>query len=367
MMNLRIGFLMVGLIGFVGAARVEAEVKIESGFRVAEILGSEGLGPVAVISNSELIVASGFFGNQTLVRLNLSTQEISDFVLGVTDTDSDNILDGGISSVGDVYYDPSNSVIYFTDNFSFGTVFAAKDLNNNGTASDVIDSGNGKLVSEVWALAPNGTLPGASNIVRGPGSLLLVGNAAGNGTGTILAIDEINNTIADFASGFDFTAGIARHPLTGEIYVGNSSYPNPGQIYRLIGDRDSSGTIEISNPLEAEVIIAAVTGPTDLVFDADGTLFISTSASDIVQVVDTNNDNVPDKVSLFATGFAFSGSMDFGPADKSLNANQAGGSLLVTDPFAFGSATPTIKVIEGIPRVQLFLLDAFGGVRFLER
>lgn len=343
-----------------------AQVALEPGFRYSEIPDSAMLGPIAVLSGHELIAGAGFFGAQTLVRLDYRNRRTTDFVLGVSDSNSNRVLDGGISSLGDVYYDASTQTVYFTDNFQHGTLFSARDLNGNGKATEIVEI-NGEWISEVQAVLPAGSFSSAGNIIRLDSETLLVGNAVGNGNGTVIAVQEETGSSYVFASGLDYTSGIAQHPVTGEIYVGNSSFPNPGQIYRLIGDADQSGTMDVSNPLEAQKIVEAITGPYDLVFDGVGTLYVSTAADQILRVLDTNQDSIPDTVLPLASGFSFSGSLDLYPPTVGLNPYQVGGVLYVSDPYAFGNATPTIKGIFGAPQRSIFVLDGFGEVRVISQ
>lgn len=319
------------------------------GYSVTSLSGSAGYGPVAVKSATEVfaVVPNGSWTAPAfnIVLFNPESGVSRDYVTGATDDDGNGVYEGGVSGyIGGIYYDPSAEALYFTENYTFDTLFVARDLDGDGAATREVDLGGGSYASEVRRVVPDGSLPYAADILPGTGTEILVMDAAGGGLGRIVALDTVAGTTRAVATGFDYNGGLDRHPLTGEVYAGNSSFPFAGAIYRLIGDWDSSGTIEIGNPLEAQ-LIASVTGPGNLCFDGEGSLLVSTADESVLRIFDSNLDNVPETVETIASGFAFSGGMALFPASMTLRPSEVGGTLYVCDPWNWLDSN--IKSISG--------------------
>lgn len=323
----------------------------EPGYSIASLSGSSGYGPVAVKSATEIfaVVPNGSWTAPAfnIVIYNPESGVSTNYVTGATDDDGNHVYEGGVSGyIGGIYYDASSDALYFTENYSFDTLFVAQDLDDDGAATGEVDLGGGSFAGEVRRVAPDGSLPYAADVQAGTSTEMLVLDAVGGGLGRILAVDTVGGATRIVATGFDYNGGLARHPITGEVYAGNSSFPFPGSIYRLLGDSDSSGAIEIANPLEAD-LIASVTGPGNFCFDAEGTLLVSTADKSVLRIFDSNSDNVPETLETIATGFAYSGGMAFFPASLTLRPFEAGGTLYVCDPWDWLDSN--IKSITGDP------------------
>jgi hypothetical protein len=173
-----------------------------------------------------------------IVVFNPESGVSKDYVTGATDDDGNHVYEGGVSGyIGGIYYDASSEELYFTENYTFDTLFVARDLDGDGSATGEVDLGGGSYTGEVRRVAPNGSLPYAADVLAGPGPEMLVLDAAGGGLGRIVALDTVGGATRVVATGFDYNGGLARHPVTGEVYAGNSSFPFPGSIYRLLEDR----------------------------------------------------------------------------------------------------------------------------------
>ncbi len=323
----------------------------EPGYSISSLSGSAGYGPVAVKSATEIyaVVPNGSWTAPAfdIVIFNPESGVSTDYVTGATDDDGNHVYEGGVSGyIGGIYYAASSDALYFTENYTFDTLFVAQDLDGDGAATGEVDLGGGSYAGEVQRVALDGSLPCAADVLAGTGTEMLVLDAAGGGLGRIVAIDTVGGATRVVATGFDYNGGLARHPITGEVYAGNSSFPFPGSIYRLLGDSDSSGMIEIANSLEAN-LIASVTGPGNFCFDAEGALLVSTADESVLKISDSNSDNVPETLETIATGFAYSGGMAFFPASLTLRPSEVGGTLYVCDPWAWPDSN--IKSITGDP------------------
>ncbi len=344
--------LSIFLVGIVllGAVDSTTAQDVERGFRLQEVAGTGQVGPLAYSDGRTTIgaLSVGDFVNPSFIII-----LVEDGVRRDLTTDTPGFA-------GDVDYDPERGIL-FTENFVSNTIYAVT------APFSKTSTGGAAQAYTPRPLLPTGSIPFAEKIYRDD-ELLLVGSPAGSGNGAILSINESSLAVETYAEGFNFTAGITRHPKTGHLYVGDSNFPSPGRIFRLIGDMDGSGVIDVTDPAEAEVVISAVPGPNDLVFDGGGNLYISTSSSSVLRVTDTDGDEVPDEMESFVTGLAFSGSMAFHPPSASLEPNRPGGTLYISDPFAFAPQTSTVKAVSGgRGSVEVFILHGFGAVQHLSQ
>jgi len=169
----------------------------------------------------------------------------------------------GFSSIGDCAYDPAADVLYVSDNadaddipgaLTGDTVFA---IPSASTASGLTAAGLELLVPD--------SVPFAASVAVDATGDVFVSNAAGGGTGTVIAIDvDAGPGTSILASGFDYTAGLAIDPVTDEIFAAETR----------------AGTWDVQvrrfDPLGVELPLFA--GPSygfgsfDLSFNADGEL-----------------------------------------------------------------------------------------------
>jgi hypothetical protein len=191
-------------------------------------------------------------------------------IIFVSDTGNVRTVAVGLNSIGDCVYDVSTDTLYVTDSgaeFSGATtgdtVFAIP-----GSAAEVDVAG--------LELLPSGTLPYAFSVALF-GNGLLVSNAAGNGSGSVVAIDLSGPSPATstFATGFDYTGGVF---FDGDrVLVSEALQPNfDSAIYAYSA---------------AGVYQSTVSGPTyshgsnDLSVAADGSVLV-TGSSTLVSIDD---------------------------------------------------------------------------------
>lgn len=305
-----------------------------AGFRMEAIPNTFGLGPSAAYSETEILVAmtTGFSPPTfKIVKIDTDSGASSDFIADVS------------GYIGGLYHDVSTGRTYLTENFDLDTLLMAEDLNSDG---DALDAG------EVSEVLPVGSIPFAAQILPSVGDEVLVADSAGAGAGSIVAVDTVAGTTSAYATGLDYTAGMAWHPTTGELYVANSvSFASPGVVYRLLGDTDTSGTIEVGLTSEAEMIYdgagAVADNVNDLIFESGGSLILTTNQSEVYLIEDTDSDNVPDTPQTIATGFEYCGGASLWPPDGSFVPDVAGALLYVCDPWSF-SGDSRIQIIQGV-------------------
>lgn len=234
------------------------------------VLGQPFADTVAVDPSvqNRLYAAVGFFGNESILRV--------DTTLGTTST-----VATGLGSIGGIAL-LSNGDLAITENGTSQTILRAHDLNADGDflepgelteliAPILADSGFGFTGTQL-AIAPSGN---ASSI---PAGSLLLQTADGGTSGEVLVVQNPTSAPAyrpaggAYFSGLDYNGGIA-FDSAGNLVVGESVYPN-GRIYGLVNtnvdDHISSGESHIL------VDVAAIpNGIADLAVSQDGRVFFA--------------------------------------------------------------------------------------------
>jgi len=198
----------------------------------------------------------------------------------------------GFGSLGGIDVDPSgNGTLYAVDNCyttDFGcaasttgdTLYA---ITNLFTRTDPQNAG-------IAAVLPPGSIGFPFDALVVPGGVL-VSNSVGPGAGTVVKV--AGNVLSPFASGFDYTGGLALEG--GALYVGNSNASFVGSVTEL----DLAGANQ-------GVLVNGLNGAYGLAVDDAGNVLVSGvnapdfSSSTVVAVDPMGN------VSERASGFAFS-------------------------------------------------------------
>jgi hypothetical protein len=169
----------------------------------------------------------------------------------------------GFNSIGDCAYDTANDVLYVTDN--------AGNLPGALTGDTVFRIPNasvppvGVRSAVGLELLPAGSIPFAANVALDASGDVYVSDSAGGGLGTVTKIDLPAATTSTFASPFDFAAGLAFDPASGNLMVAET---RDGTFDAQIRRFDSTGT-------ELMPLFAAPSygfGSYDLAYDTDGNL-----------------------------------------------------------------------------------------------
>lgn len=212
----------------------------------------------------------------------------------------------GFNSIADCAYDAAADVLYVTDNADNGDFVDPNDFLDPNSAPTVALTGDtvfaiadASTASGVPAVGlevlPSGSLEFAASVVVESTGDILVGSAAGFGNGDIVRIDD-TPTSTTFASGFDFTGGIAVNLTSGDVFVAESLASFANQISQF----DSTGG----------TIAAPLAGPSfgfgsgDLVLLPDGNLLATGLFFGDVVTIDPDD---PNTVSPFVSGLTFAG------------------------------------------------------------
>ena len=343
-MRVWVVFCLVGLV-FVG---VGFGYDVPAGYKIEQLSEpSNPTGGIAVDSDGTIIAAVGSYGSNTLVRIDGET--VTSFAEGVEDTNTDDQFDTDFGAVGDIAIDYTNGYVYWTDN-STGSqatigerVFKGEDLNDDGDVLDIV--GGQPEVTSFYI--PSGTgWDGAGIVVRQSDGTVYVSDSVGSASGVVYEIVSASSAIT-LATGFDYTAGMAFHPVTGDLYVGDvDSVYWSGRIFLIEMSKKKSGEPIKPKLIASKIgdfsalfdkdskapIISSLYGCYDIAFDKDGNLFV-TASSEVTKISDTNADNIPDSISSFATGFGYVTGCSFANDDLT---------------FAPGSATPSAVLYVGV-------------------
>ncbi len=127
-------------------------------------------------------------------------------VVFVSDSGTERTVAVGLNAIGDCYYDAAADVLYVSDN---GGDFAGA---TSGDTVFAIASASSAMSVSVGGheLIASGSIPFASSLAR-LGNELLVSDAAGSGSGAVLAIrlDTDPAQVSSFAVGLDYAGGLA--------------------------------------------------------------------------------------------------------------------------------------------------------------
>ncbi len=169
---------------------------------------------IAVIGAS-LAIGQGSFGahNQSIIRLDPSGGAVT--------------IVSNLNSIGAIVYDAVGDRLLFTDNAgelggatTGDTVYA---LPNPRAVGSAVDANTVKLV-------PNGSIPFAQAVLPLPGGDLLVGDAAGPGSGRVVRVS--GGTVTNLITGLDYTSGVSLALAGNELLIGNVDGSFTGSIRR---------------------------------------------------------------------------------------------------------------------------------------
>ncbi|HYD50321.1 MAG TPA: hypothetical protein VEB21_18330 [Terriglobales bacterium] len=279
----------VAALAAVGVPALHADVTPPAGYIYSPL-------PLAALTQS--CVAAGPGG--TFVGIGRSFTANAGAVVLVKESGTPELVAFGFNSIADCAYDADNDVLYVSDNADNADL----QITVGGAGNTAAQSGDTvfaiPFASQAPAMAaadlellPAGSLEHAANLaVAGDGNLL-VGTAAGAGGGVVLEISP-GPTSSVFASGFDFTGGIAVTGA-GDVLVGESLSSFANQVHRF----DSSGAV-IASPLVGP---SFAIGSVDLAVSHDGRILATgLFGGDVVAI-----DLAGPSTSSFAGGLTFAG------------------------------------------------------------
>lgn len=217
------------------------------------------------------------------------------------------LLASGFNSISDCAYDAASDTLYVTDNADNADLDLATGMfGNTGaqTGDTVFAIANASRAAGLSAtdieLLPADSIPAAASVAVDGSGAVFVSNAVGAGAGTVLEIGS-GPSVSTFASGFDFTGGIAFDPASGDLFVADSLASFENRIQRF----DSSGAPVAPVPFAAP---SYGFGSVDLAFDGSGELLATgVFAGDVVAF------DLGGSASTFASGFTFAGNSSVDP------------------------------------------------------
>jgi hypothetical protein len=217
-------------------------------------------------NTDRLYVAAGFFGNQSILRVTLSSGTTSTVATGFGSI-------GGIAVLG-------NNDLAVTENFTSQGLFRARDLNSD---NDFLDAGE---VTELIApiLADSGatftgaqvTVARAGNAAAIPAGSLIVQTADGGTSAELLVVQNPTTapgyrpTGGAFFGGFAYNGGVA-FDAAGNVIMGESVIPG-GRVYALVNSNADQAIGAGESHVLADTA-AIPDGIADLAVSADGRVF----------------------------------------------------------------------------------------------
>ncbi|MCC6764566.1 MAG: hypothetical protein IT293_07875 [Deltaproteobacteria bacterium] len=195
-----------------------------------------------------------------------------------------------LNAIGAIVYDAANDRLLFTDNAG-----ELPGATNGDTIYALADPRS--VVSPIDAatltLLPSGSIPAAQAVLPLPGGDVLVGDAAGPGSGRVVRISS--GVPSDLVTGLDYTSGVSLSLSGGELLIGNVDAFFSGNVIRY-----SLAGVAIA-PLAT-----GLSGSYDQAVDADGDLLLTGgftgdfSSSTVIAIAPNG------AVDEIASGFGFS-------------------------------------------------------------
>jgi len=201
----------------------------------------------------------------------------------------------GFNSIADCAYDAAADVLYVTDNANnldlglsgpFGaqsgdTIFA---IPSASTASGLSAAG--------LELLPPNSLPAAASIAVDASGRVLVGNAAGGGSGGVTSITA--GVPTPFLAGLDFPGGLAIDPTSGNVFLAEFLPSFENQVRQFTAAAAPVPPVPLGGP-------SFGFGSYDLAFDGDGQLLVTGAfGGDVVSMDPSTGATTP-----FASGLTF--------------------------------------------------------------
>lgn len=322
----RFSLALAALLAIAGVRPVSAAVVADPAYVVGSIpLPIVNAADVAVVGAS-LAIGQGSFGAgaQSIIRLDPNGGVFT--------------IVTNLNSIGTIVYDAFGDRLLFSDN--------AGELPGATHGDTVYALPNPRAVvfsidAATLTVLPSGSIAWAQAILPLPGGDLLVGDAAGPGSGRVVQIS--GGTPTDLITGIDYTSGVSLTLAGGELLVGNVDAFFTGSIlrYSLAGA-----------PLGP--LATGLSGAYDQAVDADGNLLVTGgftndfSSSTVVRIAPGGG------VDEIASGFGFSSGLTIdGPSRQ----------VMVLD---FGTThidtlTPVDALTPGGTGSKECHVEAFGG------
>ncbi len=299
------------------------------------LLGSETQSCVAVGPGGTFVgVGPGFSANAQAVVL-------------VAESGAARLVAFGFNSIGDCAYDAARDVLYVTDNADAGELPGALS-GDTVFAVPSASTAPARSASGLEVLPPN-SVPNAASVAVDAAGNVFVSDAAGSGAGTVMKIDPNGPSASVFASGFDFTSGLALQPGSGDVFVAEATASFASRIRRF-------------SP--AGVDLGVFAGPSfdfgsyDLAFHIDGRLLATGLFGGDVVALDASGSPAPFASGLtFATGVAvnsFTGRVEI-----------LSGFSGTDDDRAVHRFVPVSRLVAGRGRSDRECLHEFYGVELV--
>jgi hypothetical protein len=272
--------LLAVLCALVSPAASHAQVIPPAGYLYdAQVLGT----------TTRSCIATGPGG--TFVGIGPTFSPNAQAVVLVRESGAAHLVAFGFNSLGDCAYDALRDVLYVSDNADAGDLPGAE---SGDTVFAILSASTASgLLATDTELVPAESVPNAASLAVLANGDVLVSDSTGGGAGTVLRIDvDGGPSLSTFASGFDFTSGLAIDPTTGDILVAETrSGTFDAQIRRF----DAAG---IELPVFAGPSFAF--GSFDLAFNVDGTLLATGAFGGDVVAFDSLDNSTP-----FVSGLTF--------------------------------------------------------------
>jgi hypothetical protein len=209
------------------------------------------------------------------------------------------LVASGFNSISDCAYDGAADVLYVTDNADSGELSGA--LTGDTVFAIAPASTASGLAAPNFELLPADSVPSAANVTLDAAGNIFVADATGGGMGTVTKI--VGSTPSPFLSGFDFTAGLAVNPTTGNLFAAEllADFTN-----NQIGQFTAAGAPVLPDPFAGP---SSAFGSIDLVFNSDGRLLASGDfMGDVVSFNPSDGSSLP-----FVGGLSFASGMTVDP------------------------------------------------------
>ncbi len=251
----------------------------------------------------------------------------------------------GFNSLSDCAYDAENDILYVGDNADSADISGAL----TGDTVFAIPSASSalNLTAVGLELLPADSLPAVAGLAVGANGNVLAADASGPGAGTVQKILVGGPSMSLFASGFDYTSGLAINPANNGVLVAETLASFEAQITRL----DSMGGFvsTLAGPSSAF-------GSYDLSYTHDG-LLLATGTGSIASF------NSVGMQSTFASGFSF---------PTGITTDPFSGRVDILDSFSFTANdsmlhrfTPVAKLVPGGTKATAECAQEFYGVELV--
>lgn len=320
--------LLAALVAASTPMAASAAVVADPGYVVGAIpLPVTNAADVAVVGAS-IAVGQGSFGagTQSIVRLDPN----GGFYTIVTH----------LNSIGAIVYDAVHDRLLFSDN--------AAELPGATNGDTVYALPNPRAVispidAATLTLKPSGSIPFAQAVVSLANGDILIGDAAGPGSGRVVKLS--GGTLSNLITGLDYTAGVSLTILGDELLVGNVDGSFTGSVLRYSLAGAPLGTLA-----------SGLSGSLDQAVDASGNLLVTGGfTNDFMSstVVSIAPNGAVDEI---ASGFGFSSGLTIDGPSQQVMVLDFGTTRIDTltpidglTPGGFGSKECHVEAFGGAP------------------